>query len=158
MKSFAPMADDMPAPAKGRRRRRDKATGDMAPNRLDQKPRRQTMSPSLMDPIPAAPPPPTKPVPLDLGPKLGKLPTAAPQESSPLGEDEGMMKKGGKLTAAARHRLPSSDFALPGGRYPIEDANHARNALSRVSQNGSPAEKAKVRSAVHSKYPDIGQK
>lgn len=61
-----------------------------------------------------------------------------------------------KLTAEARKRIPSKDFALPGGRYPIEDKNHARNALARVSQHGSSEEKKKVRAAVHSKYPDIG--
>jgi hypothetical protein len=63
-----------------------------------------------------------------------------------------------KLTAAARKAIPKKDFALPGGRYPIEDASHARNALSRVSANGSPEEKAKVRAAVHRKYPNIGKK
>ena len=63
-----------------------------------------------------------------------------------------------KLTAAARKKLPSKSFALPGGRYPIEDANHARNALARVSQFGSPEEKSKVRAAVHRKYPGIGKK
>jgi hypothetical protein len=66
-------------------------------------------------------------------------------------------KHGGKLTAAERHALPSKDFALPGERYPIEDANHARNALARVSQHGSSEEKAKVRAAVHRKYPGIGE-
>ena len=60
-----------------------------------------------------------------------------------------------KLTTKARKALPKKDFALPGGRYPIEDKNHARNALSRVSQNGTPAEKAKVRSAVGNKYPGM---
>jgi hypothetical protein len=54
--------------------------------------------------------------------------------------------------------LPGSDFALPGRRYPIEDPNHARNALARVSQHGSPAEKATVRKKVHQKYPSIGRK
>jgi hypothetical protein len=63
-----------------------------------------------------------------------------------------------KLTAAARKAIPKKDFALPGGRYPIEDASHARNALARVSQHGSSEEKAKVRSAVHRKYPNIGKK
>jgi hypothetical protein len=61
-----------------------------------------------------------------------------------------------KLTAAARKKIPSKDFALPGGRYPIEDKSHARNALARVSQHGSSEEKAKVRAKVHSKYPGIG--
>lgn len=60
-----------------------------------------------------------------------------------------------KLTAKKRNGLRSSDFALPHRRYPIMDANHARNALARVSANGSPAEKAKVRSAVKRKYPGI---
>lgn len=66
-------------------------------------------------------------------------------------------KKGGRLTVAERHALPSKDFALPGERYPINDPNHARNALARVSQHGTPAEKSKVRAAVHRKYPGIGQ-
>ena len=61
------------------------------------------------------------------------------------------------LTEKAREKLPAKDFALPGGRYPIHDENHARNALARVSQYGTPAEKAKVRAAVHRKYPNIGQ-
>lgn len=73
--------------------------------------------------------------------------------TSPIG-----MAKGGHLTARARHALPKGDFALPGERYPIEDSNHARNALARVSQHGSPTEQARVRAAVHRKYPDIGKK
>lgn len=63
-----------------------------------------------------------------------------------------------KLTSSKRNALPSSVFALPGRKYPIEDKSHARNALSRVSQNGTPAEKAKVRAKVHAKYPNIGSK
>lgn len=62
-----------------------------------------------------------------------------------------------KLTAAARRRLPKSSFALSGGRYPIEDASHARNALSRVSQHGTPDEKARVRAAVRRRFPKIGK-
>ena len=54
-----------------------------------------------------------------------------------------------KLTAAQRKALPDSAFAIPSKRkYPVEDAAHRKNALSRVSQFGSPAEKAKVRGAV----------
>lgn len=63
-----------------------------------------------------------------------------------------------KLTTKARKALSRGSFALPGRRYPIEDANHARNALSRVSQYGTPAEKARVRGAVKRKYPNIGKK
>lgn len=61
------------------------------------------------------------------------------------------------LTSRQRKNMPRSEFALPGGRYPINDPSHARNALARVSGNGTPEEKAKVRSAVHSKYPGIGE-
>jgi hypothetical protein len=81
---------------------------------------------------------------------------------------KGFRKKREHLTAKERQDMPRSDFALPGrgsgpkgagsGSYPIEDRAHARNALSRVSQFGSAAEKEKVRSAVHKKFPDIGSK
>lgn len=77
-------------------------------------------------------------------------------------------KKGGHLTAHERQRMPKKDFALPGkgkgpkgagaGFYPIEDKAHARNALARVAQHGTPEEKAKVRAKVHAKYPDIGER
>ncbi len=63
-----------------------------------------------------------------------------------------------KLTTKQRKKLPAKDFALSGGRYPINDPNHARNALARVSQHGTPEQKAKVRAAVHRKYPSIGKK
>jgi len=63
-----------------------------------------------------------------------------------------------KLTSKGRNQIAGKNFALPGRRYPIEDASHARNALSRVSQNGTPAEKAAVRSKVHAKYPGVGEK
>lgn len=62
-----------------------------------------------------------------------------------------------KLTSSDRKSLPSSVFALPGRRYPIQDRSHAANALSRVSGNGTPEEKAKVRGAVARKYPGIGK-
>jgi hypothetical protein len=61
-----------------------------------------------------------------------------------------------KLTAAARNKLPASDFAGPGRSYPIEDRSHAQNALARVSQHGSPAVKAQVRAKVHKEYPSMG--
>jgi hypothetical protein len=62
-----------------------------------------------------------------------------------------------KLTGKTRNAIPTKEFALPGRRYPIKDKSHARNALSRVSGNGTSSEKAKVRAAVHSKYPGIGK-
>lgn len=66
-------------------------------------------------------------------------------------------RRGGRLTTAERHALPEQDFALPGERYPVPDKSHARNALARVSQHGSPEEKARVRAKVRSKYPGIGE-
>ena len=40
-----------------------------------------------------------------------------------------------KLNAAARKRIPSSKFGLPGKRkYPMEDKRHAANAKSRATQ------------------------
>lgn len=63
-----------------------------------------------------------------------------------------------KLTAKARKNLKGSQFAVPSERaYPINNPSHARNALARVSQHGSPTEKAKVRAAVKRKYPGIQQ-
>lgn len=61
----------------------------------------------------------------------------------------------GPLTAKQRNALPTSTFALPGRRYPIPDVRHARNALARVSQHGSPAEQAAVKRAVKRKFPGI---
>lgn len=63
-----------------------------------------------------------------------------------------------KLTPAKRKSLPKGTFALPESRsYPINDEAHARNALARVAQHGTAAEKAKVRAAVKRKYPNIKQ-
>ena len=42
-----------------------------------------------------------------------------------------------------RKKLSTKSFAFPGKRkYPIPDKAHARNALARVAQNGTPAEVA----------------
>ncbi len=62
-----------------------------------------------------------------------------------------------KLTAKTRNALPGKAFAGPNRSYPIQDASHARNALARVSQHGYPELKAKVRAAVHRKFPGIKQ-
>jgi hypothetical protein len=71
------------------------------------------------------------------------------------------------LKAAQRKRMPASQFALPGkgegksgkgaGAYPVNDAAHARAALSRVSQFGTAAEKATVRRKVAQKFPGMGK-
>jgi hypothetical protein len=62
-----------------------------------------------------------------------------------------------KLTAKGRRAIPTKDFAGPDRSYPIPNASHGRNALSRVSQFGTSDLKAKVRAAVHRKFPDIGK-
>ena len=62
-----------------------------------------------------------------------------------------------KLTTATRKKIPTGKFALPGRRYPVEDEAHARNALSRVSQDGTAAEKATVRRKVRRLFPGLKQ-
>lgn len=62
-----------------------------------------------------------------------------------------------RLTALSRSKLSSKSFAGPGRSYPIEDASHARAALSMVSRYGSPSTKAKVRAKVAKKYPGMGR-
>jgi hypothetical protein len=64
-----------------------------------------------------------------------------------------------KLTTAERKALPTRSFAEPDKRkYPIENESHAKSALSRVSQSGTPAEKAKVKAAVKKRYPSLEKK
>ena len=61
-----------------------------------------------------------------------------------------------ELSTRARDNLSASDFVFPDERsYPIQDESHARNALARVAQHGTPAQKAKVKAAVRRKYPNI---
>jgi len=67
-----------------------------------------------------------------------------------------------RLTARGRKRIKSSNFAVPASKsstgkakYPIHDKAHARNALARVSQHGTKAEKALVRKKVRRKYPSL---
>jgi hypothetical protein len=63
-----------------------------------------------------------------------------------------------KLTTRGRKRIKASNFALPKRRYPIHDISHARSALARVSQHGTPSEKKRVRAAVYRKYPSLKKK
>jgi hypothetical protein len=53
------------------------------------------------------------------------------------------------LTTKTRKSLPKKEFALPGGKYPVEDKAHAANAKARASQQYnagklSAADRAKV--------------
>ena len=64
------------------------------------------------------------------------------------------------LMMKARAKLPKKSFAIPSkapdsGSYPIEDEAHARAALSRVAQWGTPEEKRMVMAAVRKKYPGM---
>jgi len=60
------------------------------------------------------------------------------------------------LTSKARNALSGSAFVFQKERkYPIHDASHARNALARVAQHGTPTEKSAVRAAVKQRYPEI---
>lgn len=71
----------------------------------------------------------------------------------------------GKLSISTRKALPSKMFAVPSkktkknpagkGAYPIPDVNHARNALARVAQFGTPSQKAQVKAAVRKHFPEI---
>lgn len=61
-----------------------------------------------------------------------------------------------KMTAKKRKRLPKTSFALPGKRkYPVDTKARARNALARVTQHGTPAEKKAVKAKVRKRYPSI---
>ena len=63
-----------------------------------------------------------------------------------------------KLNARMRNMLKQSQFALPGKKaYPIPDASHARNALSRASANATPSEQDTIRRKVAEKFPNIEQ-
>ncbi len=62
------------------------------------------------------------------------------------------------LSTKDRKKLSKKQFALPGKRkYPIPDKAHARNALARVAQDGTPAEQKKVRAAVEKRFPSVGR-
>lgn len=60
-----------------------------------------------------------------------------------------------RLTAAARQRIPTSEFGLPGSRkYPMPDRSHASNAKARATQGVkagriSSATAAKIRAKAN---------
>ena len=63
-----------------------------------------------------------------------------------------------RLTSEKRNNLSTKTFVFPKSRkYPIPDENHGRAALQRASQFGTSDVKAKVRAAVHRKFPGIKQ-
>lgn len=79
---------------------------------------------------------------------------AEAEEASPV-EKAASIKLSAVLTGQAREKIKSKNFAVKGGKYPIHDPKHARNALTRVRQFGSPSEKAQVFKAVSKKYPAL---
>lgn len=93
----------------------------------------------------------------NMGVKKEGLRVAAHQAQELFPKGSYVAKTANVLTAKARKSIKEDNFALPGRRYPIENKAHARNALSRVAQNGTPEEQATVRAAVHKKYPGMGK-
>lgn len=89
--------------------------------------------------------------------KSGRDPKQAAAIAYSNAGEHKMSEGGNVLDTNARNHIASKNFAGPDRSYPIEDIEHARNALARVSQHGSPEEKAEVRHKVHSKYPSIGE-
>lgn len=82
--------------------------------------------------------------------------TSGVAEAEAGGETCSMAKD---LSSKDRKKLSKKSFALPGKRkYPIPDKAHARNALARVAQNGTPAEQKEVKAAVKKRFPSIGKK
>jgi hypothetical protein len=68
-------------------------------------------------------------------------------------DDEAYEKK---LSSKDRKALADSDFVFPKERkYPIPDIAHARNALARVAQNGTPSQVKAVHAAVYKKFPSL---
>lgn len=72
-----------------------------------------------------------------------------------------------KLTTKGRNALPKSDFGMPAERkFPMPDANHARNAKSRASQEVnagrmSPSTEKKIDAKadrVMGKMPERGER
>ena len=69
--------------------------------------------------------------------------------------NHGGKKRMGILTTKQRGALPDSAFAIPEERkYPIHDKNHARAALARVAEFGTPEEKQRVAKAIKDRYPE----
>jgi hypothetical protein len=79
--------------------------------------------------------------------------------------DDELGKIAAELNEASRDKIAPKNFALSPKQsgtgkpaYPIEDKHHAANALARVKQNGSPAEKSEVYKDVAKKYPGLAAK
>ena len=65
------------------------------------------------------------------------------------------------LSAADRRGMPGKDFAGPGKSFPVNDANHARLAISGATRsehagNISPEEEARIKAKAREKLGDKG--
>ena len=76
--------------------------------------------------------------------------------------DLGQPKTAAELTTEGREHIKKKNFALSAKQsdtgkpaYPIQDKSHAANALARVKQFGSPAEKSEVYKDVAKKFPEL---
>jgi hypothetical protein len=72
---------------------------------------------------------------------------------------------GKKKSFVANTKAPAGSYAVTkqvGGKtvksYPVDTMARARNALSRVGQHGTPAEKAAVYAKVKSEYPALAKR
>jgi hypothetical protein len=70
-----------------------------------------------------------------------------------------------KKKFVANTKAPASSYAITktvGGKtiksYPVNTVARARNAISRVGQHGTTAEKAKVYAKVKSTYPALAKR
>lgn len=58
-----------------------------------------------------------------------------------------------------RSQMKASSFAVPSRRaYPVTSLAQARNAVARVQQHGSPADKKAVYSKVRGRYPALAKR
>jgi hypothetical protein len=81
-----------------------------------------------------------------------------PKPASKLPKLPHFSEGGDVLDPNARAHIADKNFALPSQhKYPIHDIEHARNALARVAQYGTPQEQAVVRRQVHSHYPSLAK-
>lgn len=62
-----------------------------------------------------------------------------------------------RLTSKSRKALKPASFVFPESReYPINDIEHGRKALQLGAAHAGGAKLAKIRAAVHRKFPSIG--
>ena len=90
---------------------------------------------------------------------VGKDVYAEPHPISSMSKRFKKTKTAGPLTTKERNALPDADFAVPSKRaYPIDTAARARDALSRVSHNGTSEEQKMVCEAVAKRWPAMHEK